>query len=135
VTLAIAFSLTAELPNIGRAAATYWHSCGGPSGQDIDLQEKRGWDDSAGDEDVSLDAVLALMPERTQVELIVLNAKSRFSLGELDASLPQLLVNFPSFLRIVWHKYMRHLNQQRPARKYPRSSLHAKFRLAGAATT
>jgi len=30
---------------------------------------------------------------------------------------------------------MRHLNQQRAARKHPRSSLHAQFRLTGPATT
>ena len=43
-------------------------------------------------EDVSLDAVLALMPDRTQVQLILLNAKRGFGLGELDVSLPELLV-------------------------------------------
>ncbi len=32
------------------------------------------------------------MPDRTQVQLIFLNAKSRFDLGELDVCLPQLLV-------------------------------------------
>ena len=43
-------------------------------------------------EDVSLDPVLALMPNRPQVQTIFLNAKSRFGLGELDVSLPQLMV-------------------------------------------
>ncbi len=43
-------------------------------------------------EDVSLDAVLALMPDRAQVQLILLNAERRFGLGELDVSLPELLV-------------------------------------------
>ena len=41
---------------------------------------------------MSLDAVLALMPDRTQVQLILLNAKRGFGLGELDVSLPELLV-------------------------------------------
>jgi hypothetical protein len=39
-------------------------------------------------EDVGLDAILALMPDRTQVQLIFLNAKRGFGLGELDVSLP-----------------------------------------------
>ncbi len=43
-------------------------------------------------EDVGLDAVLTLMPDRTQVQLIFLNAKRGFGLGELDLCLPQLLI-------------------------------------------
>ena len=44
------------------------------------------------DEDVSLDAVLALMPDRTEVQLIFLDAESGFGLGELDIGLPELLI-------------------------------------------
>ena len=43
-------------------------------------------------EDVSLDPILALMPDRTQVQLIFVNAKGCLGLGELDVSLPQLSV-------------------------------------------
>ena len=43
-------------------------------------------------EDVGLDPLLALMPDRSNVQLIFLDAKSRFGLGELDVSLPQLSV-------------------------------------------
>ena len=39
-------------------------------------------------EDVGLDSLLALMPDRSNVQLIFLDAKSRFGLGELDVSLP-----------------------------------------------
>ena len=42
--------------------------------------------------DVRLDAVLALMPDRPQVQPILLNAKSRLGLSELDVGLPQLLI-------------------------------------------
>ena len=42
-------------------------------------------------EDVGLDPVLALMPDRTQVQLIFVNAKSRLGLSELDVGLPKLL--------------------------------------------
>src|SRR5439155_4066572 len=44
------------------------------------------------DEDVGLDAVLALMPDRAHVQLILLDPKGRFGLGELDVGLPQLFV-------------------------------------------
>ena len=61
-------------------------------------------------EDVGLDPLLALMPDRSNVQLIFLDAKSRFGLGELDVGLPQLLiapiadvrneeVYFPSWIR------------------------------------
>jgi hypothetical protein len=36
---------------------------------------------------VGLDAILALTADRTQVQLIFLNAKRGFGLGELDVSL------------------------------------------------
>ena len=44
------------------------------------------------DEDVRLDAVLALMPDRPQVQPILLDAERRLGLSELDVGLPQLLV-------------------------------------------
>ena len=44
------------------------------------------------DEDVSLEAILALTPDRTNVQLIFLNAERRFGLGELDVSPPELLI-------------------------------------------
>ena len=44
------------------------------------------------DEDMSLDAVLVLMPDRTEVELVFLDAKRGLGLGELDISLPELLI-------------------------------------------
>ena len=37
-----------------------------------------------------LNAVLALMPDRTHVQLIFLDAESGFGLGELDVGLPEL---------------------------------------------
>jgi hypothetical protein len=43
------------------------------------------------DKDVSLDAIFALMPNRTYVQLIFLDAKSGFGLRELDVSFPELL--------------------------------------------
>ena len=43
-------------------------------------------------EDVGLDPLLALMPDRPNVQLIFLDAKSRFGLGELDVSLPELMI-------------------------------------------
>ena len=43
-------------------------------------------------EDVGLDPVLALMPDRTQVQLILVNAKRRLGLSELDVGLPELSV-------------------------------------------
>src|SRR5262245_30844503 len=43
-------------------------------------------------QDVSLDAIGTLVPDRAYLELILLNAKGRFGLGELDVSLPQLFV-------------------------------------------
>jgi hypothetical protein len=39
---------------------------------------------------VGLDAILALMPDRTHVELIFLDTESGFGLRELDVSLPEL---------------------------------------------
>ena len=43
-------------------------------------------------EDVSLDAVLALMPDRTDVQLVLLDAEGGFGLGELDVGFPELLI-------------------------------------------
>ena len=39
-----------------------------------------------------LDPVLALMPDRPQVQLIFLDAERRFGLGQLDVGLPQLMI-------------------------------------------
>ena len=44
------------------------------------------------DEDMGLNAVLVLMPDRTDVELIFLDAESGLGLGELDIGLPELLI-------------------------------------------
>ena len=44
------------------------------------------------DEDVGLNAIFALMPDRPDVELIFLDAESGFGLGELDIGFPELLV-------------------------------------------
>jgi hypothetical protein len=43
-------------------------------------------------EDVGLDAILALMPDRAYVQLILLDSKRRFGLGELDIGFPELLI-------------------------------------------
>ena len=43
-------------------------------------------------EDVGLDALRALVPDRAYVHLIFLDPKSRFGLGELDVALPQLFI-------------------------------------------
>lgn len=40
-------------------------------------------------EDMSLDAILALVPDQTHVELILLDTKGGFGLGELDIGLPE----------------------------------------------
>jgi len=48
--------------------------------------------DKKADEDMSLNAVLMLMPDRTEVELIFLDAERGLGLGELDISLPELLI-------------------------------------------
>lgn len=44
------------------------------------------------DEDMSLHAILALVPDRTEVELVLLDAEGGFGLGELDIGLPELLI-------------------------------------------
>src|SRR5580692_7626664 len=44
------------------------------------------------DENVRLNAVLALMPDRPYLELVFLNAECGLGLGELDVGLPQLLI-------------------------------------------
>ena len=44
------------------------------------------------DEDMSLHAILALMPDRTDVELVLLDPKSGFGLCELDIGFPELLI-------------------------------------------
>ena len=44
------------------------------------------------DEDMGLNAVLVLMPDRTDVELIFLDAESGLGLGDLDIGLPELLI-------------------------------------------
>jgi len=44
------------------------------------------------DQDMGLNAILALMPDRTYVQLILLDTESGFSLCELDIGLPQLLI-------------------------------------------
>jgi hypothetical protein len=44
------------------------------------------------DEDVGLNAVFVLMPDRTKVELIFLDAKSGLGVGELNIGLPELLI-------------------------------------------
>ena len=41
---------------------------------------------------MSLNAVGVLMPDRTEVELIFLNAERGLGLGELDIGLPELLI-------------------------------------------
>src|SRR5215472_2622338 len=41
---------------------------------------------------MSLNAVLALVPDRANVELILLNLKGGFRLGELDIRFPELLI-------------------------------------------
>jgi hypothetical protein len=43
-------------------------------------------------EDVGLDPILALMPDRTNVQLVFLDTESSLSLCELDVSLPELLI-------------------------------------------
>ena len=44
------------------------------------------------DQDVSPDAIGALVPDGTQVELVLLDAERGFGLGELDIGFPELLV-------------------------------------------
>ena len=43
-------------------------------------------------EDVGLDALRALVPDRAHVQLIFLDPKGRFSLGELDVGFPELRI-------------------------------------------
>ena len=43
-------------------------------------------------EDVGLNALGALMPDRAHVQLILVDTKSRFRLGELDVGFPQLFI-------------------------------------------
>jgi hypothetical protein len=43
-------------------------------------------------EDMSLDTVFALVPDRTHVELILLDTKGGFGLRELDVGLPEPLI-------------------------------------------
>src|SRR5258708_39559346 len=44
------------------------------------------------DEDVSLNTVLALVPDRSDLQLVLLDAESGFGLGELDVRFPELLI-------------------------------------------
>jgi hypothetical protein len=44
------------------------------------------------DEDVGLDAIFALMPDWTHAQFVLLDAKRRFGLSELDVGLPELLL-------------------------------------------
>src|ERR1700737_1643393 len=44
------------------------------------------------DQDMCLDAILALMPDRTHAEFVLLDAKRRFGLRELNVGLPELLL-------------------------------------------
>ena len=44
------------------------------------------------DQDMSLDAFGVLVPDGAHFQLILLDAKSRFGLGELDVGLPELLI-------------------------------------------
>ena len=44
------------------------------------------------DKDMSLYAILALVPDRAEVELVLLDTKSGFGLGELDIGLPELSI-------------------------------------------
>src|ERR1700730_5565708 len=44
------------------------------------------------DQDMSLDALGALMPDGPQVQLILVDAKGGFGLGELNVGLPELLL-------------------------------------------
>ena len=43
-------------------------------------------------QDVGLNAILALMPDRPHIELVLVDAKRRFGLGKLDIGLPELLI-------------------------------------------
>src|SRR6185312_1910761 len=43
-------------------------------------------------EDMGLDSILALVPDRANVELIFLDTESSLSLCELDVGLPELLI-------------------------------------------
>jgi hypothetical protein len=59
------------------------------------------------DEDMSLHAVLALMPDRADVQLILLDAKRRFGLGELDVGLPELLNRAATSTAAIFYQAMR----------------------------
>ena len=43
-------------------------------------------------QDMRLNAVLALMPDRPHLELVFVDTKSGFGLGELDIGFPQLVI-------------------------------------------
>ena len=44
------------------------------------------------DQDMSLNAIGALMPDRAHPQLVFLDPKSRFGLGQLDVGLPELFL-------------------------------------------
>ena len=54
-----------------------------------DLPEHEG---EKADQDMGLNAICALMPDRADIELILLDAKRGFGLSELDIGFPELLV-------------------------------------------
>src|SRR5260370_2434097 len=54
------------------------------------LQALPQYEGEKADENMSLYAILALVPDRAEVELVLLDTKSGFGLGELDIGLPQL---------------------------------------------
>src|SRR5262245_63971275 len=56
------------------------------------LQRLPQYEGQKAHEDVGLNAISALVPDRADLELILLDAKRRFGLSELDVGLPQLFV-------------------------------------------
>jgi len=49
-------------------------------------------EDEKADKDMCLHTILALVPDRTKVELVLLNAENGFGLRQLDIGLPKLLI-------------------------------------------
>ena len=56
------------------------------------LQALPQYEGEEADEDVGLNAIFALVPDRTQIQLILLDAEGDLGLRELDVRLPELLI-------------------------------------------
>ena len=80
-----AFLVGVDIPGLGRVPVNVLAACG--FGVLQALPEHEG---EEANEDVGLDAILTLVPDRPNVQLVFVDAESGLGLGELDIGFPQL---------------------------------------------